>query len=78
MKAYEKLGLTSNDVIEIQNWLFPMMNETESVGEMIIKTAAFFKDKKQHYAIYLIGSEIGQAHIKEHFGFTHELNPDNT
>jgi hypothetical protein len=77
MKAYEKLGLTKHDVVEIQNWLFPMINETDSVGEMIIKTAAFFVDNKLYYALYLIGSEMGQARIKELFGVTHELNPNN-
>lgn len=39
MKAYEKLGLTEIDVLYIQDWLFPMIDKTKSVGEMIVKTA---------------------------------------
>jgi hypothetical protein len=77
MKAYEKLGLTSDDVIEIQKWMFPMIEITEHVSDIIMKVTIHFTGTKQHYALYLLGCEMGQAKVKEHFGLQHILNPEN-
>jgi hypothetical protein len=76
-KAYERIGLTVGDVLEIQEWLFPMMNETATVSEMIINTIDQFGGIKRHYALYLLGNEIGQASVKEQLGVPHVLNAKN-
>lgn len=81
-KAYEKIGLTKEDVLGIQRWMFPMIAETDSVGDMIQKVALYFQsaetpNRKLHYALYLLGSEIGQASVKEQLGLVHELDPQN-
>lgn len=34
-------------------------------------------NRKLHYALYLLGSEIGQASVKEQLGLVHELDPQN-
>jgi len=79
MKIYEILGLTEDDVVEMQTWLFSMMGKTDSIANMISCASDYFKDDmKRNYAIYLIGSETGQAKIKEMFGITHVLDPQNT
>lgn len=77
LKVYEKIGLTKDDVVQIQEWLFPMVNETNSVADMIVKTVEHFNDTKLYYALYILGNEIGQASIKERFGMLHTLNPQN-
>lgn len=75
-KVYKKLGITECEVIRMQTWLFSMANETESVSEMIIKTVAHFEGTILHYALYILGNNIGAAQVKEMIGKVHVLNPE--
>lgn len=76
MKAYEKLGLTSSEVVEMQRWLFDTMDQSKTVSEMITKTAEKFTGVMQHYALYILGNSIGTAQTKEQFGMQHILDPE--
>ena len=74
-KTYEIIGLTKKEVLEIQQWLFTMIMATESIGEMLKKTVEHFDDKsKLHYALYILGVQLGQAKVKEQLGLVHALN----
>ena len=44
MKIYEILGLTEDDVVEMQTWLFSMMGKTDSIANMISCASDYFKD----------------------------------
>lgn len=74
-KVYEQLGLTKEDVIDIQSWLFPTINDKERVSEMIVAVVNKFSGAHLHYALYILGNEMGQAKIKDQLGLEHILNP---
>jgi len=76
MKAYEKLGLTSSDVIEIQKWMYPMVDNTATISEMITNVVQRYEGAKLHYALYILGNNMGQAQIEEQLGIKHILNPE--
>lgn len=75
-KAYKGLGLTEVEVVEMQTWLFSMVNETKSISEMISKTAAHFEGTTLHYALYVLGNNMGAAQVKDMIGVAHVLNPE--
>jgi len=77
IKTYEQLGLTKSDVLKIQKWMFPMIADKELISEMIPLVVNKFSGVKQHYALYLLGAELGQAKAKEQMGIQHLLNPEN-
>lgn len=77
MKAYEQLGLTAKQVIEMQRWLFRMVAETDSISKMIDKTVDKFPaGTTRHYALYILGNRMGEAQMKEQLGMTCILNPE--
>lgn len=77
LKAYEQLGLTGDDVLEIQRWMFPMIAEQDLISKMIPLVVNKFSGTKQHYALYLLGAELGQAKAKEELGIAHLLDTEN-
>lgn len=78
-KVYDQLGLTKDEVIEMQKWLFQIIHEKDRISDMIKEVSTVMKDKgaKLWYALYILGNEMGQAQIKEQFGVAHILDPEN-
>lgn len=77
MKAFEYLGLTEKEIIEMQKWLYPMIiGETESISKMIVNTVEKYEGTMLYYALYHLGNRIGEAQVKEQIGVPCVLNPE--
>lgn len=81
MKAYEKMGLTKDQVLEMQRWLYPQIandsRSTESCGETIKQIVERYNGAMRQYAIYHFGHIVGGARVKEKLGIQVYLNPDD-
>lgn len=77
MQAFESLGLTSDEVIEMQKWLYPTMAKSGTVSEMIKKVVDQYPEgRMRHYALYHLGNRIGEAQVKEQLGMDCILDPE--
>lgn len=78
LPIYEKIGLTNEDVFRIQHELFPAINNKSSIADMLQFISQNYPCNSIHfmYAVYLLGYHMGSARIKEAFGLSHILNPD--
>lgn len=80
MKVYENLGIKSDDVLEMQKWLFPQLvdKKIKSISDIIISInkkypAGVLRD----YAIYVLGYNIGGARLAEKKGIMYAIDPEN-
>ena len=77
MKAYLNLGLTEKEVIEMQHWMYPMINETGKISDMILNVVNKYQNEPiMFYALYHLGNRMGEAQTKEQLNLPCILNPD--
>ena len=78
LAIYEKLGLTKEKVIEMQNFLMEEFNAKEqtSVAEIIIKLSERYPQQLNMYGCFILGQVIIQARHMEEQGLPYWFNPN--
>lgn len=76
--TYQNLGLTKEQVLEIQHWLFPLITDPKktSISEIMELIIEKYNGKHRQYTLYFFGHIMGQARVKEKLGIRLILNPD--